>query len=278
MFVSHGIQSKTGCLMFKCEYAKNAIAAVVNIEVIVMKYKNIKEGKRMAIEMVKVLFIYQNSNHMNNITLDKICKENGLSLHALAKSRAPTAKSNNLVRGTPGKTRFGLKAEEESQETRDEEVSAANKSISLINVFLKNINDFSDLEEEKIKRITFLTIPRRLNMIIPNEGYDRKFPFIFMLTPSGKSYNSGVENYLFIWKHPENLGLVGYVDIINIDGCSISDKYESSFQINVNMQNEMMNKIYIIQAESGITANKYAINLHYVSQLIRCRTFKKSKV
>lgn len=252
------------------------------------KYKNIKEGKRMTVELIKVLYNIENNNSSGRTSMEEIIVDNNLPVEVLKNysnkgndknlnsSKYSPMKSSNYSRFNKGFSDSANKDNFSSNREYKEE-SATQNSLNLINKFSTNINDLNDQNEERIKMIAFLVIPRRLNMILQQEPNDKIIPFIFMLSPSENSYISGVENYLFLWKHHESLGLVGYIDVINIDGCSISNKYEHSFQINVNMQNSNSKQIYIIQAPSDAICNKYAKYLQYVSQIIRCRTFKKNK-
>ena len=144
-------------------------------------------------------------------------------------------------------------------------------SLKLVDIFLTNMDDDST---EKISLLTFITIPRLLNMIITQ---NQKIPFIFTATPSNIACSFGIESYIFKWNDCKTFNQIGSFDLINVDTCSINQNYKKQFDIIISTNNNWECFTYSIEAENENDAKNYVNSINFISQLIKCRAFVRKR-
>ena len=157
-------------------------------------------------------------------------------------------------------------------------------SFKILNNFL---NDMDDESKDKISLLTFLSIPRIMNMIISNQ----KYSYVFYCSPTNISCLYGIETYIFKWKECKNFNLVGYFDLINVENCYLDNDNRKMFVIILNNSNKNNNsdKInnegindnninhYSIETDSEEIAVNYVNAINFTSQLVKYRIYLNKK-
>ena len=149
------------------------------------------------------------------------------------------------------------------------------KSFRLLNNFL---NEMDDQSKDKIFLISFLSIPRIMNMIISNE---QKYKFIFYCSPTNVSCLYGIETFIFKWNECNNYNLVGYFDLINVENCYLNENNRKIIEIilndkSKNKNNECSNH-YSIETDEENIAVTYVNAITFTSQLVKYRIYLRNK-
>ena len=245
-----------------------------------------KESRRMIVEYLKVLNLsYDNSSikeimtneNINQLILLKPIKDNILN-NSIINNNNDNPYYNPNKKSDP----FSII---ESPNGRLMESSTKNfintpNSFKILNNF---INDMDDESKDKMFLITFLSIPRIMNMIISKE---QKFSFVFYCSPTNISCLYGIETYIFKWNECKNYNLMGYFDLINVENCYLDDENKKIFNIILNnnkSENEINNdeinekNNYCIEAYDEETAYNYVQAINFTSQLVKYRIYLREK-
>ena len=152
-------------------------------------------------------------------------------------------------------------------------------SFKLLNNFINNMDDES---KDKIALLTFLSIPRIMNMIFSKE---QKCSFVFYCSPTNISCLYGIETYIFKWNECKNYNLVGYFDLINVENCYLNNSNRKIFEIILNNNGKTNNNDefngtnhYCIEAEEEETAINYFNAINFISQLVKYRVYLRKKM
>jgi hypothetical protein len=240
--------------------------------------KHQKESRRMIIEYLKILLNEKKEN------LNSILSKNLINPIILLKEKKieKEKSTENIILINKKPSNITLGEQKFSQLTLNNNKSNSNNSminvnnqnnnnssLNLMNNFLNNINDESP---EKISLLTFLSIPRIMKMIITK---DKKIPFLFQTSPTIISCSYGIESYIFKWSDCKNFSQIGFFDFINVDNCSLNQFDNKIFQISISSNNNMEKIYYFIEAENNQIALKYIHSIYFISQVIKCRAFKR---
>jgi hypothetical protein len=152
-------------------------------------------------------------------------------------------------------------------------------TFGMLNNFINNMDDES---KDKISLLTFLSIPRIMNMIISK---DQKFTFVFYCSPTNISCLYGIETYIFKWNECKNFNLTGYFDLINVENCYLNNDNRNIFEIILNNNGKNNNSDefngtnhYYIEAEGQETAINYVNAINFTSQLVKYRVYLRKKM
>ena len=256
-----------------------------------------KESRRMIIELIKILNKKENINKKvySMEDIEKILVKNNISKKVLNKEFDPVEfniinlfnKSSSL--GNIGKTKeinnkdkndknnsinssFKENKRDNSNEIKNKKKQ---KSKNLISPIKKNINDFlkkmNDVKKDKINIISFLSVPRIMNLYF----MDKKYTFIFVLSPSNICYEEAIESYIFKFADINTKEFVGGFDLIKVRICSKIQNNPNKFYIET--FNEKVHKNYIFEAKSSYLANYYVKGISYLAQLVKCKLFNLQK-
>ena len=145
-----------------------------------------------------------------------------------------------------------------------------------------------DESKDKISLLTFLSIPRIMNMII---SPDQKYSYVFYCSPTNISCLYGIETYIFKWNECKNFNLVGYFDLINVENCYLDNDNRKMFDIVLNTSTKNENSknndkivlddnssnYYCIETESEEIAINYVHAIIFTSQLVKYRIYLNKK-
>ena len=249
-----------------------------------------KENRRMIAEYLKVLLISKKRSslkeimtkeNINSLVLLKPIKEN--SVNNTINITHLNNVDNSILTTNKNNPPFTIN---ESPKSKYMESSSKNflkeqNSFGLLNNFL---NDMDDESKDKISLITFLSIPRILNMIISKE---QKCRFVFYCSPTNISCLYGIETYIFKWNELKNFNLIGYFDLINVENCYLDNDNRKIFEIilnnngksNNNANNDEINgrNHYYIETEEEEVAANYVHAINFASQLVKYRIYLRKK-
>lgn len=267
--------------------------------VLAFKKQYQKESRRMILELLKVSLLSESTP--STVTVQDLLGDYNISPFVFQKNYAIKNKSpsgsngvgnpnkNNLVhpifrkgstkRGsdiTLGESMVSLGNSESSSLSMQNiglksSTNNISNSLKLVDIFLSNMDDDS---LEKISLLTFITIPRLLNMIITQS---QKVPFIFAATPSSISCSFGIESYIFKWSDCKTFNQIGSFDLINVDTCSINQNFKKQFDIIISTNKNWECYTYSIEAENELDAKNYVNSINFISQLIKCRAFVRKQ-
>ena len=262
-----------------------------------------KESRRMIVEYLKVLSVSPNNplsvkeiisnNNINDLVLLKPIPKNEKEINSLNNSFNNNNKSieNSFLSSNKKIEPFSINETPKRKSKYLMESSSKNSfhvqdqnSFKILNNFL---NDMDDESKDKISLLTFLSIPRIMNMIISNQ----KYSYVFYCSPTNISCLYGIETYIFKWKECKNFNLVGYFDLINVENCYLDNDNRKMFVIILNNSNKNNNsdKInnegindnninhYSIETDSEEIAVNYVNAINFTSQLVKYRIYLNKK-
>lgn len=240
-----------------------------------------KESRRMMAEYIKVLSLSNENLSVNDIITNENINEIVLLKPIKEKSLNITTNhiDNSFLTSNKKNEPFSI-LEMSKAESSNNFLNAPN-SFKLVNNFLKDMNDES---KDKISLITFLSIPRIMNMIVSN---NKKYSFIFYCSPTNISCMYGIETYIFKWNECKNFSLMGYFDLINVENCFLDNDNKKIFNIILNESNTNENNLnidevngknsYSIEADDEETALGYVNSINFISQLVKYRIYLRDK-
>ena len=240
-----------------------------------------KESRRMMAEYIKVLSLSNENLSVNDIITNENINE--LVLLKPIKEKSLNITTNHIDNSflTSNKKNEPFSILEMSKAESSNNFLNAPNSFKLVNNFLKDMNDES---KDKISLITFLSIPRIMNMIISN---NKKYSFIFYSSPTNISCMYGIETYIFKWNECKNFSLMGYFDLINVENCFLDNDNKKIFNIILNESNTNENNLnidevnwknnYSIEADDEETALGYVNSINFISQLVKYRIYLRDK-
>jgi hypothetical protein len=240
-----------------------------------------KESRRMMAEYIKVLNLSNENLSFNDIIANENISEIVLLKPVKEKSVNNTINHIDNSFLTSNKKNEPFSIQEMSKGESSTNFLNAPNSYKLVNNFL---NDMNDESRDKISLITFLSIPRIMNMIIsPN----KKYSFIFYCSPTNISCMYGIETYIFKWNECKNFSLIGYFDLINVENCYLDNDNKRIFNIILNDSNINENNLnndeingknnYSIEADDEETALGYVNSINFISQLVKYRIYLRDK-
>jgi len=249
-----------------------------------------KETRRLMVEYLKVL----NLSKKNTPLKDILNKEN---ISQLVLLKPIIEKGNNSLNNTLNNSNLENSFLTSNKKNRPFSINDSPKSDNLMESSSKNIlnepksysilnnflNDMDDESKDKISLITFLSIPRIMNMIISNE---QKYSFVFYCSPTNISCLYGIETYIFKWNECKNFNLAGYFDLINVENCFLDNINRKIFNIVLNnnknykkINNDEINgkNFYSIEADEEEIAANYVQAISFASQLVKYRVYLNKK-
>ena len=249
-----------------------------------------KESRRLMVEYLKVL----NLSKKNTPLKDILNKEN---ISQLVLLKPIIEKGNNSLNNTLNNSNLENSFLTSNKKNRPFSINDSPKSDNLMESSSKNIlnepksysilnnflNDMDDESKDKISLITFLSIPRIMNMIISNE---QKYSFVFYCSPTNISCLYGIETYIFKWNECKNFNLAGYFDLINVENCFLDNNNRKIFNIVLNnnknykkINNDEINgkNFYSIEADEEEIAANYVQAISFASQLVKYRVYLNKK-
>ena len=249
-----------------------------------------KESRRMMVEYLKIL-----NKVKPNFSLNDVMRKeniNQLILLKPIKENNNTTSLNNTLNLNSIEDNNSIITNEKidlsnnnTQRTHKLSISSKNNindpnAINILNNFLNGMDDESS---DKLSLITFLTIPRMMNMVVKNQKYN----FLFYCSPTNMSCLYGIETYIFKWNECKNFNLIGYFDLINVENCILDNSNKKIFEIilsNINKtsnNNEAINinenNHYYIEADDEEIAANYVQAINFISQLIKYRVYLRKK-
>lgn len=256
--------------------------------------KNEQESRRMIIELIKILN-KQRYKNKKNYTLDDIentLEKNNISKKVLNKeynlqelsswnvfnnsnifdnSKDKEINNNNI---NSKKNLLNNNSIEDNNISNSKETNINIKKPKMKNLFTpitSNINNFlrkmNDVKKDKINIISFLSIPRIMNLYYLNQ----KYTFIFVLSPNEISYKEGIESYIFKFADINNKQSVGGFDLIKVKICSKIQNKPNNFYIET--FDGKIGRSYEIEAKSSNIADNYVKYINYLSQLVKCKIY-----
>ena len=203
-----------------------------------------------------------NNNKDNNKSIDNSILTTNKKIEPFSINESP--KSNHILMESSSKNLFHEQ-----------------NSFRILNNFL---NDMDDESKDKISLLTFLSIPRIMNMVISKE---QKYSFVFYCSPTNISCLYGIETYIFKWNECNNFNLAGYFDLINVENCYIDNVNRKIFIIildNSNKNNKLLNSDgingnhnYYIETDDEEIAMNYVQAINFTSQLVKYRVYVNKK-
>ena len=270
------------------------------------KPKYEKESRRLCVEYVKVLKTFRYNIYK---TLDNILSSYGISNKVLNQEKKyeivqeQKNKNENNKDEEPKKTgNFNHKLNDNSNSFY-QNISNSNKFIdskylyqtpqvfvnqlqfekkknnsSSLKEFSKFLDEMNDETKDKLKMINFLSVPRKMDLILsrPSQISTKKFikvlSLIFVLTPNTMSYQHGIESYIFKFFDPNKKKYLGGFDLIKVKSCTIIPDNPSHFNIETN--DGKKTRVYEIDTASLELCAKYVKSFNYLNQIVKCKIFK----
>lgn len=144
------------------------------------------------------------------------------------------------------------------------------KSMSSLEQMHRFISEMNDENKERINMINYLSVPRIMSLINNNS-----VPYIFVLSPNSICHLYGIETYVFKWREFKDGVNNGYFDLLKVINCSKNKLYPNHFIIQIEDTNDNGLKTYEIEAASLEICKHYVDCLNFLSQLIKCKAFKR---
>ena len=256
--------------------------------------KNEQESRRMIIELIKILNKqrYKNKKNYNSDDIENTLEKNNISKKVLNKeynleefSSWNVFNNSNIFANSKDKdinnNNFNSKKNllnnnsiEDISISNSKDINNNVKKPKLKNLFTPittNINNFlrkmNDVKKDKINIISFLSIPRIMNLYYLNQ----KYTFIFILSPNEISYKEGIESYIFKFADINSQQFVGGFDLIKVKICSKIQNKPNNFYIET--FNGKIKRNYEIEANSSYIADNYVKYINYLSQLVKCKIY-----
>lgn len=272
------------------------------------KPKYEKESRRLCVEYIKVLKTFRYNIYK---TLDNILYSYGISSKVLNQEKKyeivqeQKSKEENIKDEEPYKKtgNFNNKLNDNSNNSFYQNISNSNKFIdskylyqtpqifanqlqiekkkkdlSSLQEVSKFLDEMNDETKDKLKMINFLSVPRKMDLIlsrasqITSKKFIKILSLIFVLTPNTMSYQHGIESYIFKFYDPNKKKYLGGFDLIKLKSCTIIPDNPSHFNIETN--DGKKTRVYEIDTASLELCAKYVKSFNYLNQIVKCKLFK----
>ena len=252
-----------------------------------------KESRRLMAEYIKVLYLSKknssikeimNKENINQMVLLKQIKEKENNELNNTINNQNKSNDNSFLSSNRKNDPFAINESLRSNplvESSSKKLFHEQNSFKLLNNFL---NDMDDESKDKITLLTFLSIPRIMNLVITK---DQKYSFVFYCSPTNISCLYGIETYIFKWNECKNFNLAGYFDLINVENCYLNNDNRKMFEIvlnNSSKNNSLLNNYginesnhYSIETNDEETAINYVHAIVFISQLVKYRIYLNKK-
>ena len=245
--------------------------------------KNEKESRRMIIEYIKILNRkqYKNKKNYSAEDIDKVIKKNNISKKVLNKEyKAEDFNSFNIFNKSSSygnaNDSFILNNSPSKNFLNNKDNKNNNKQKIGFTPIKNNISNFlskmNDAKKDKIKMISFLSIPRIMNLYFLN----KKYKYIFLLSPSKTSYQDAIESYIFQFENISTKKFVGGFDLIKVNSCSQIKIRPNNFQVQT--YNGKFYRNYEFETKSPIISEKYVRAFNYLVQLVKCKIYNYKSI
>ena len=124
-----------------------------------------------------------------------------------------------------------------------------------------------DIKKDKINFISFLAIPRIMNLYFKEE----KYKFIIVVCPNNICVKDAIESYIFKFLDINKKQYVGGFDLIKIRICSKIQNKPNNFYIETFDGKTSRN--YEFQTKSSNIADNYVKAINYLTQLVKCKIY-----
>ena len=218
--------------------------------------KNEVESRRMIIEYLKIL-----NKNVNNIS--KVLINNNISRKVLNQKYTENEYYDNYELFGEAKKELYLKnlnysLSSDSDNSNEEDNRDFNNVLSM-----NNLNSLLlDNEKKKIDILFFLCVPKVLNLIGENNS---KQKYIFLVVPDENTLIKAKESYLFQWRDMSNNEVENEFNLKSIKSCSVSDKYNNRFLIEVEKEDLIDNLIFEIETPSKEVCDYYVNGIQFLS-------------
>ena len=218
--------------------------------------KNEVESRRMIIEYLKIL-----NKNVNNIS--KVLINNNISRKVLNQKYTENEYYDNYELFGEAKKELYLKnlnysLSSDSDNSNEEDNKDFNNALSM-----NNINSLLvDNEKKKIDILFFLCVPKVLNLIGENNV---KQKYIFLVVPDENTLMKAKESYLFQWRDMSNNEVENEFNLKSIKSCSVSDKYNNRFLIEVEKEDLIENLNFEIETPSKEVCDYYVNGIQFLS-------------
>lgn len=247
-----------------------------------------KESRRMIIEYIKILNKKEAKNHsLKNI--ENILKKNNISKRVLnmeynleefnsmnlfnysnIKEKNKTNKNEDInIRKKILFNSFDNNYNAQNYKETNNQNKIITKNIST--PIKKNITNFlnkmDDIKKDKINMISFLSVPRIMDLYFLN----KKYKFIFVLYPSNISYKNAIESYIFKFTDIKTKQIIGGFDLVKVKICLKIPNKPNNF--NIETYDGKTYKNYEFVTKSPNIANNYVKAINYIAQLVKCKLY-----
>ena len=218
--------------------------------------KNEVESRRMIIEYLKIL-----NKNVNNVS--KVLINNNISRKVLNQKYTENEYYDNYELFGEAKKELYLKnlnysLSSDSDNSNEEDNKDFNNALSM-----NNINSLLvDNEKKKIDILFFLCVPKVLNLIGENNV---KQKYIFLVVPDENTLMKAKESYLFQWRDMSNNEVENEFNLKSIKSCSVSDKYNNRFLIEVEKEDLIENLNFEIETPSKEVCDYYVNGIQFLS-------------
>lgn len=218
--------------------------------------KNEVESRRMIIEYIKIL-----NKNVNSVS--KVLINNNISRKILNQKYTDTEYYENYELFGEAKKELYLKnlnysLSSDSDNSNEEDNKDFNNVLSM-----NNLNSLLlDNEKKKIDILYFLCVPKVLNLIGENNS---KQKYIFIVVPDENTLIKAKESYLFQWRDMSNNEVENEFNLKSIKSCSVSDKYNNRFIIEVEKEDLIENLNFEIETPSKEVCDYYVNGIQFLS-------------
>ena len=218
--------------------------------------KNEVESRRMIIEYLKIF-----NKDVNNI--GKVLINHNISKKVLNQKYTEKEYYDNYELFGEAKKELYLKnlnysLSSDSDNSNEEDNKDFNNALSI-----NNLNSLLvDNEKKKIDILYFLCVPKVLNLIGENNS---KQKYIFLVVPDEKILMKAKESYLFQWRDMSNNEVENEFNLKSIKSCSVSDKYNNRFLIEVEKEDLIENLHFEIETPSKEVCDYYVNGIQFLS-------------
>jgi hypothetical protein len=218
--------------------------------------KNEVESRRMIIEYLKIL-----NKNVNNVS--KVLINYNISRKVLNQKYTENEYYENYELFGEAKKELYLKnlnysLSSDSDNSNEEDNKDFNNVLSM-----NNLNSLLlDNEKKKIDILYFLCVPKVLNLIGEN---NTKQKYIFLVVPDENTLIKAKESYLFQWRDMSNNEVENEFNLKLIKSCSVNDKYNNRFLIEVEKEDLIDNLIFEIETPSKEVCDYYVNGIQFLS-------------
>ena len=218
--------------------------------------KNEVECRRMMIEYLKIL-----NKNVNNIS--KVLVNNNISRKVLNQRYIENEYYDSSELFGEAKKELYLKnlnysLSSDSDNSNEEDNRDFNNVLSM-----NNLNSLLlDNKKKKIDILYFLCVPKVLNLIGENNS---KQKYIFLVVPDENTLIKAKESYLFQWRDMSNNEVENEFNLKSIKSCSVSDKYNNRFIIEVEKEDLIDNLNFEIETPSKEVCDYYVNGIQFLS-------------